>query len=175
MGPAHHLTAVLVAAPAPTSAPAPAYFGSAGQLVAELAAVVGGLALVLGVVWRVLAPHVRSFVAEQTAAARQLQPDGGDSALDRVVAGQDAVARELARVADTLGEHDRRLVDVERQLGDHLRHAAVELSMLRAVCAAAGVELVPRPPAAPRRRWYDDDDPTVTSWEVRPSRAPTTS
>lgn len=140
---------------------------TAAQLVVEAGAVVTALTIVLGVVWRVLNPHVRAFVAEQTAAARQLQPAGATH--DRVAQLVDDLAelrRQLATVQDTIDTHDERLHELERRLTEHLHHAAVELSMLRAVCSAAGVEVMPRPPGAPRRRWYDDPDPAVASWEV---------
>jgi len=157
------MTAELLLAAASSTAP-PGYFGPVGALLAELAAVLGALTVVLGVLWRVAAPHVRAFVDEQSAAARQLQPDHGSTArdaIDRTAGRLDDVDRQLVELRAVVESHGARL-------HEHLQHAAVELSMLRAVCAAAGVELVPRPTSAPRRRWYDDDDPAVTSWEVRP-------
>lgn len=142
--------------------------GTAAALVLEAAAVVTALLILAGVLWRVVRPHVRAFVSEQTAAARQLQPDGSAfDRLDRLVVEVGGARADVAGVRAALDEHHARLGKLETRLDDHLRHAAGELTMLRAVVAATGIDLVPRDNSAPRRRWYDHPDPDVPSYEAR--------
>lgn len=159
------------------------------ELLQQAAATAGAAALLLGLAWRLVRPHVRTFVAEVRGTAatvdRELTPDSGQSLKDhakRAATAAESMTRRLAEVerllevvTDRAGDLERalelhlddatagvgRLGDLERVVDDTLVELRRELTIYRALLAGAGLSSPTTTVAGGRRA----DDRTRTEVE----------